>query len=208
MIPIYVCHAPWLTERRERLEPRLSHLNPTWYTGSGNPVYGCPAPMFGLNPRENDAFMRHWGLLETIALGADERAVILEDDADIVEDFADRLKDLLAKLQDADVVILSAEMWPPSVEWPHNAFAKRIDGVNTLVGYVVTREAADIILRYRHTHPLPVDWYISHAIKAYGLVCVRAAEPLVRNGSLHGVCQSAIAPLGIGRTEPVAMGYV
>jgi hypothetical protein len=193
-LELYICHAPWLVERRQRLASHLAPATLRWHSETASPGHPCPAPFAGLTAPENDAFARHWSLLDRFLASGQPRAVVFEDDAIPGPYWADRLRhEVFGCLPEADLVMLSAEHWPALTVTPYSALADRIDGANTLVGYVVTRAAAAALLTTQVGPVVPVDWYVTHALRAAGLLCLRLREPLVVNGSLRGHYPSAIA---------------
>ncbi len=221
-LPIYVVHGRRLVDRREKLSSALAAqgLEAEWVT---NPdasdvtravrrryyrpsrrmwqehAAGTPTPSARfrrLTLQEIAATISHIEILQRVAQGAHEWALVFEDDAILGNDFAAKLDEYLNDLPpDADVIFVGGAFgFRIEDTSPGQHFYRKLHPAGKPTdSYLIRRSAASAVARTITPFTFPIDWELSYHLMIHDLHVYWLEPPLVSQGSFEGVYPSSIA---------------
>jgi GR25 family glycosyltransferase involved in LPS biosynthesis len=218
-LPVYVIHAPRLVERRSHLEAALAAhgVEAEWVTepdaGTMTPEmarrYYRPnrlrwwrrtsatrrIPFRPLTTREVAVTIAHVETLRKIARGRDKWALVFEDDAVLDPSFGERFDEYFRQLPtDAEMVFIGSccGLEIEETEPGRRFYRKDNPATKCSDATVVSRRAANAVLRTIVPFVLTIDWELNYQLARHGVVVYWLEPPLVTQGSQSGAYASSL----------------
>jgi GR25 family glycosyltransferase involved in LPS biosynthesis len=217
-LPVHVAHYTPLRERRARLQADLAahHIVARWMTRHDREdltaevraryyrrddalwrrktFYTECAPR-ALSPADLSLAIKHVEIYRQILEDGQPFALILEDDVLLAPDFAARFDRYFAHApSDLDLVFIGSccGLRVASATDDRHFYPKTTPATKCTDSYLISRAAAERLLRTMLPLTLPIDFELNYQLHAHGMTVYWLEPPLAAQGSQNGTYASAI----------------
>jgi glycosyl transferase, family 25 len=139
--------------------------------------------------------INHFKIMEKIAKGKEDVALIFEDDVLITKDFNKNLKDNLKKLKNKrwDLCFLDwCNTLPPKVEKSAILNKRKDNDSWGTAAFIIKKSSIAKILKNKEKFVFCIDEEIKYLVKKLGLRVMWVNPPLTRQGSIYGKFDSTL----------------
>jgi glycosyl transferase family 25 len=207
VIPVYIVHAAFLTERRAAMQAQLARhgLAAEWITAYDAEDIGPElkgrwfAPELPMHAGQMSCALKHVEALRRIAASGADRALVLEDDVVLCEGFPVRLAAVLAE---ADTrprphtlqIGVASNRYTPGSRLKAGQLLYEAERTRNGEAYVLGAQEARMRLGWIEAHrmPLPIDLTFDRCDPALGIAILWAEPPLAEQGSITGLYPSTL----------------